>query len=128
MLKRTPGPSSSAKAVSRPLQARTAKFFNEPVEIDGKRFASKAEGARYMGLYVAQKMGEITALRCQPRYRLEVNGAKVCDYVGDFEYVDASTGRTVVEDVKSPATRKLPTYRLKVKLMKACLGIEVQEV
>lgn len=34
----------------------------------------------------------------------------------------------VVEDVKSPATRKLPLYRLKAKLMKAIHGIEIREI
>jgi len=34
----------------------------------------------------------------------------------------------VIEDVKSPVTRKLPAYRLKKRLMLACHGITIVEV
>jgi len=33
-----------------------------------------------------------------------------------------------VEDVKSPVTRKLSTYRLKKRIVEANYGFEVQEV
>jgi hypothetical protein len=37
-------------------------------------------------------------------------------------------GKTVVEDVKSPATVKLPEYRIKKALMKAVHDVDIQEV
>jgi hypothetical protein len=33
----------------------------------------------------------------------------------------------VIEDTKSPITRKHPVYRIKVKLLKALTGVEVRE-
>jgi hypothetical protein len=52
---------------------------------------------------------------------------RACSYVADFVYVDAETGKTVVEDVKSPATRT-PEYRIKRKLMLWIYGIQIKEV
>ena len=67
--------------------------------IDGITFASSAEARRYGFLSLLQKAGEITRLRCHPRYELKVNGRKLTTYVSDFEYRD-DHGRLVVEDVK----------------------------
>lgn len=50
-----------------------------------------------------------------------------CEYWADFVYVDCSTGETVVEDVKSPATRT-PEYIIKRKLMLWVHGIRIKEV
>lgn len=47
-------------------------------------------------------------------------------YVADFVY--QANGQTVVEDVKSAATRKLAVYRLKKHLMMSVHGLEVVEV
>ena len=43
-----------------------------------------------------------------------VNGKKIGYYVADFQYL--VNGKTVVEDVKSPAT-KTPLYKLKIKIL-----------
>jgi hypothetical protein len=59
----------------------------------------------------------------QPRYRLEVCGVHVCDYVADFRYEEG--GATVVEDAKG---FKTAAYKLKKKLMKAIHNIEIREV
>jgi hypothetical protein len=47
-------------------------------------------------------------------------------YICDFEYVE--DGKRVVEDVKSPATRKIESYIIKRKLMRFIYGIAVREV
>ena len=47
-------------------------------------------------------------------------------YVADFVYEE--NGAKVVEDVKSPITRKNPIYKLKKKMMMYVHGIEVKEV
>ena len=104
------------------------KYRNEPVMVDGIRFDSKAEARRFGELRMLEMAGEITALECQPRYRLEVNGVKVCDYVGDFRYVDTETGRVVVEDAKGGDATKTRLYKVKKRLMLACHGIEVEEI
>ena len=106
------------------LPAR-AKYGNKKVSIDGKKFDSKAEGARYVELKRLQEGGVISGLKTQEAFALPVNGVLVCKYLADFVYVDVD-GSRVVEDVKGgPVT---PVYTLKKKLMKAIHGIEIQEV
>ena len=94
--------------------------------IDGVTFDSKKESARYSDLKLMHRAGAITDLTLQPKFDIVINGQKVCSYIADFSYVE--NGVTVVEDVKSEMTRKLPTYRLKKKLMKAVHSIEVREI
>ncbi len=102
-----------------------AKYGNKKVTIDGKKFDSKAEGARYVELKRLQEGGVISGLKTQEEFALPVNGALICKYRADFCYVD-SDGNRVVEDVKGgPVT---PVYTLKKKLMKAIHGIEIKEV
>lgn len=101
------------------------KFGNIKTMIDGIVFASAKEARRYVELRYLQAVGDISGLELQVSYDLEVNGEKVAAYVCDFRYV--RNGETIVEDVKSAHTRKLPVYRLKKKLMKSIWGIEIQE-
>lgn len=91
--------------------------------VDGITFASQAEAARYGVLKIMQMAGEISELKCQPKYPIVVNGEKICDYIGDFLYV--RNGNQVCEDVKGV---RLPIYKLKCRLMKAVHGIVIQEV
>lgn len=104
------------------------KFKNVRVTVDGLSFASKKEARRYGELKLLERAGSISELELQPVFRLEVNGVLVCKYIADFRWFDPLLGKTVVEDVKSPATRKHPVYRIKVKLLKALTGIAVVEV
>lgn len=80
------------------------KYGNKPVVLDGERFDSRAEMRRWVYLLNLQAMGEIAALRRQPRYKLHAFGGDVIgEYVADFEYLVPNKGMTI-EDVKSPAT------------------------
>lgn len=114
-----------------------SKYGAIPTMIDGIRFASKKESRRYSELKLLERAGEITHLVLQPRFGLFAalplkNGCRdvecVGHYVGDFQYRDQRHGGvTVIEDVKSPATRT-PLYKLKKKLAEACCGINVTEI
>lgn len=104
-----------------------SKFGNRWTEVDGIKFQSQAEATRYSELRLLEKAGLISGLELQPRYNIHVNGHHVCQYRGDFRYVD-EFGKTVVEDVKSKHTRTLPVYSLKKKLMKAVYGIDIVEI
>ena len=108
-----------------PSAAPRLKYRNTPTTLGGLRFASKAEAKRYGQLVLLEKAGQITGLLVQPRFPLKVNGMEVCTYVADFLYYQRET--LVVEDVKSNVT-KTSTYRLKAKLMRAVLGIDVKEI
>jgi hypothetical protein len=99
------------------------KFGNIRTEIDGLSFASKREARRYSELRLLVKAGQITDLKTQVRYPLEVNGQLVCNYVADFAYIEG--GELVVEDAKGYRT---PEYVIKAKLMRAVHAIDVREV
>lgn len=102
------------------------KHRNKKIAVDGLKFDSKKEATRWGMLVLKQKHGVIKDLERQVVFKLEVDGNLVCKYIADHVYIE--NGVKVVEDVKSEWTRKLPYYRIKKKLMKNCLGIEIREV
>lgn len=104
------------------LKSRS-KYSNQKTERDGILFDSKAEANRYGELVLLQAHGAIENLKLQPKFRIELNGVKICVYIGDFEYTEG--GKTVVEDVKGVKTH---AYGLKKRLMKAVYGIEIREI
>lgn len=105
------------------LKARQ-KYGNKKTVVDGIKFDSIAEAARYGALKLMVRANMIDSLELQKRYKLEVNGVLVCSYVADFVYRFCGTGVIVCEDVKG---MKTPVYNLKKKLMKAIHGIEIRE-
>lgn len=102
-----------------------SKFKNKIATIDGIKFRSQAEARRYQQLKLLERAGEISHLKLQPRYPLEVNGKKICTYVADYEYFDWRTESIVTEDVKGARTL---LYTVKKKLFEACYGRPVTEV
>ena len=107
-----------------------SKYRNRVTVRDGVRYDSEKEAARGAALALMEKAGVVRNLMRQVTYPLEVNGELVARYVADFVYIEQHPdGRLlpVVEDVKSEITKRLPLYRLKMKLMHACLGITIRE-
>lgn len=104
------------------------KYKNTITYVAGKRFDSKKESDRYGELRVLESAGEITELRTQVRIDCSVNGVTICRYFADFQYRHIKRNVLITEDVKSDATRKLPVYRLKKRLVHACTGIEIVEI
>lgn len=88
-------------------------------------FDSNKERKRYFELELMQKAGVITSLNKQVCFQLldtfkdkrgiTERGVK---YIADFVYYDNEKKSFVIEDVKSPITRKLPAYIIKRKLVK----------
>ncbi|MCD9188262.1 MAG: DUF1064 domain-containing protein [Pyrinomonadaceae bacterium] len=101
------------------------KYRNRKTVIDGIIFDSAKEARRYFELKILERNGLIAELERQVKFRIEINGVKICDFIADFQYVQ--NGEIIVEDVKSEATRKIPAYRLKNKLMLAVWGIKIKE-
>lgn len=93
--------------------------------VDGIEFPSKREATRYRQLRTLLYAGKIQDLRMQVKYPLVVNNVKIGRYTSDFEYEE--NGKHVVEDVKSPATKKARDYVLRKKLMLAIHGIKIKE-
>lgn len=88
---------------------------------NGVTYDSKKEMERAVELSLLEKAGQIRGLRRQVPFTLQEkftdNTGKVqraITYVCDFMY--EQNGRTVVEDVKSKMTMRLPEYRLKKKM------------
>ena len=111
-----------------------SKYGAIKTTVDGIVFDSKKEAVRYCELKRLMGMGKIRKLELQPKFDLVVNGVKVCYYRADFSYDELDEEHVkkggskywnpVIEDVKG---MKTSIYRLKAKLMKACLGITVKE-
>ncbi|MTI10206.1 DUF1064 domain-containing protein [Curvivirga aplysinae] len=102
------------------------KYRNEPVIVHGVRYASRKEFRRHGDLKLLERAGQISDLKFQPKFKFELNGIKICEYWADYSYIES--GANVVEDVKSPSTRKDKVYVLKKKLMKAFFNIDIREV
>lgn len=102
---------------------RGAKYGNEKVCRGGKRFDSKHEAAVYEELRLRCMAGEYLGLGLQVAFYLP-GGIK---YLADFVAITKGGGIEVM-DAKSEATRRDKVYRLKKRLMKECLGLEIIEV
>ena len=98
-----------------------SKYSNRKVNIDGITFDSKKEANRYKELKILENIGKISNLELQPVYVLQESfkykgkNIRAIKYIGDFEYVDAKTGKTVLEDTKGFKTKD---YLIKIKLLK----------
>lgn len=100
------------------------KYNAKRTTIDGVTFASMAEAKRFSELKLLERAGEITNLTLQPKYPIVVNGEKICTYIADFAYLDLH-GKMHTEDKKGFRTA---LYSIKKKLVRACHGIEIEEV
>src|SRR5215510_4358350 len=98
-----------------PLLERAAR-----VRINGRWFASKKEGLRYLELRALERAGAISELRCQVEFDLtvvsDIDGQRrvVGRWTADFVY--RRDGWPVVEDTKSKATRT-EAYQLRKKIL-----------
>jgi hypothetical protein len=101
------------------------KYNAKRVKIDNIWFASMHEGKRYQELMLLQRAGQIQDLQLQVPFVITVNGKKICKYLADFQYIDTSTGKTVIEDAKGYRNN---LYVLKKKLVEAQYEIKIVEV
>lgn len=108
------------------------KYNNVKCEIDGIKFDSKKEGARYRDLVLLQKAGVISNLLLQqvfvlaPAVVLKERKKTALRYIADFTYFDnrKADNRFVVEDCKGVKTE---AYHIKKHLMMHVHKIEVLE-
>ncbi len=102
---------------------KTAKYKNVKTVVDGIKFDSAKEAKRFAELMLLHKAKLISLPVLQ--YQFILVG---CSYICDFMYFDYQKKEFVIEDVKSTATRKLSTYRIKNKQMKELFNIKIKEV
>lgn len=127
---------------------KKTKYGANTAVVDGVKFDSKKEAARWCDLRLLERAGQIYDLRRQVKFVLipeqrETNCADVytkgpkkgclkpgkllereCSYIADFVYLDEH-GNKVVEDTKGFRT---PEYIIKRKLMLHVHGIRIKEV
>lgn len=88
---------------------RLSKYRAVPTVINGIRFASKKEAARYYALMLEEKAGKISDLVLQPEFKFPC-GIK---YIADFAYTE--NGKRIYEDIKG---FQPPAFKLKIKMFK----------
>jgi len=130
---------STAPSVKSSLK-KPSKYRAKKTVIDGIKFDSLKEGKRYGQLKLLLRAGEISDLQVHPSFDLKVNNFLICRYIADFSYYKTTPIRTngkvdavsrdeddfVVEDVKGMKKGGAwDIFRIKAKLMKAVLGIDV---
>lgn len=102
--------------------------------VDGIMFDSKKEAYRYGDLKMLERGGVIKDLVLQPEFVFEINGkplktnvknSKQLRYIADFQYFDNEKNMTIVEDVKSTATKNIPVFKYKQALMWTLYGIDI---
>jgi hypothetical protein len=103
---------------------KKSKYKNTRTEVDGIKFDSEKEARRYKDLLLLRKAGKIGNLRLQVEYELNPGGTHSLKYIADFVYVDAETGKEVVEDVKGSLTT---VYKKKRRLMLKVHNIKILE-
>lgn len=117
-----PGTPEYAEALAqlRGEAPRRHKYNAQPIEVDGERFDSTAEMARWGELQMLERAGYISGLRRQVRYvlqekaprgRFRKHAVRAITYTVDFQYTEA--GRLIAEDFKGYNT---DASRLRQKL------------
>jgi hypothetical protein len=96
--------------------------------MDGIVFDSKVEMTRWASLMQLYKAGQITDLKRQPSFSVEINNQHFCTYTADFIYKLASTDEEIIEDVKTTGTEKDAAYRLRKKAAELYHGVQIYAV
>ncbi len=108
---------------------RQHKYKAKACVVDGIRFHSQREAARYLDLRLMEKAGEIRELELQPKFPLYVcrrqNGELVqfAVYVADFRYREGRDGVLIVEDVKGVTTQ---AFAIKRRAFEAQYGLTLR--
>lgn len=105
----------------------TSKYHSKITMVGDKKFHSKKEANRFVELTLMEKAKAIQDLKTQVKFPLVKKSSygREIKYVADFVYYQ--NGKMVVEDTKSPITKRNPVYRLKFRLMQELYGITIKE-
>ena len=105
------------------------KYGNKKIVVDGIKFDSQKEAARWRALKLIEKAGLIVDLRRQVRIPLMGQNGPItfkpsnrkAVYIADFVYFDVPKGVEVIEDAKGVQT---PEFKLKRAIL-ASQGVEI---
>lgn len=105
---------------------KRSKYRNRKVVVDGFTYDSEAEADYCERLKLREKAGEISGLELQRPFAIPApNGEVITVYKADAVFWDHVADRFRVIDVKGVET---PVFKLKRKLMRLLLGVEVEVV
>lgn len=117
---------------------RSTKYGAKKMLVDGIRFDSKREAARYQFLKARQDAGEISNLELQPAFKLKCGerpillkskgypNGRQATYFADFAYWCPVEEKRVIEDSKG---MKTDIYKLKKAIVEAQFpGVKIIEV
>jgi len=129
---------SSAQYRSLAEKPKRSKYGAKKVLVDGIRFDSKREAARYQFLKARQDAGEISNLELQPSFKLKCGerpillkskgypNGRQATYFADFAYWCPVEEKRVIEDSKG---MKTDIYKLKKAIVEAQFpGVKIIEV
>lgn len=115
---------SSKEYQAKSSKTKRNKYGAKRTLVDGILFDSKAEASYYSMLKMREKAGEVSAVELQrPFSLLGPKGELICTYKADFCFWDHKADKFRVVDVKGVETA---VFKLKRKMMKILLGIEVE--
>lgn len=116
----------------RAYKAKTNKYSNKKIIVDGLDFDSKLEAERWKELNILQKAGKIKDLRrqisfeLQPKYKKNDKTIQSINYIADFVYYDLNKKKIIVEDTKGYKTE---IYKLKKKIFEYKYpDLEIKEI
>lgn len=110
------------------------KYRAKPITLTGPnglevRFASRAEAAYVIGLWLRAREGEISGLELQPKFPIHVTGPRgpvhVGTYTADASFVEVLTNAHHVQDYKPVDT---VASRFKRRCVEAEYGVHVEIV
>lgn len=113
-----PKPTKGGRYKRAPKEARTVK---------GIVFDSSIEAQRWAILRLLERKGDISDLRRQQSYPVEIKGHPFCVFTPDFEYI-TDRGLQVIEEVKSTGTANEPDYKLRKLAFELYYGLKVTEI
>lgn len=105
------------------------KYNAKKTWVDGVKFDSKKEAARYIQLKADADSGKISNLRLQVSYelipKLTINGKtqRAIKYIADFVYFDTAHDVEICEDCKGMIT---DIFKIKYRLMKMIHNIDIK--
>ena len=107
-----------------PILQKKSKYRAQKSVVDGIKFDSKKEAARYRELRLLERAGEIGNLRLQVPYVLlpKSRYGREIKYIADFVYFE--NNEIIIEDVKGVRTA---VYKLKKRMMAEKYGIVIRE-
>ena len=100
-----------------------SKYRNKITYVDNIKFHSKLEAGHYSQLKTLLKQNLITDLILQPKYKIEVNGKKICSVILDFSFYDNQKLEIRYVDSKGVYTNE---SKIKHKLVNAIYNINIE--